>query len=184
MMKKLFTLIMTAVVSVTLQAQTNPTRILVSEKSGQTTGYLAERVDSVWFDNVEGRIAAAIDFKGYKTGDTGDTLTLGVTRSSGCEAFRIGCLPASRADRLSSEAIIASYLDQNGSELYWQDFTNAEMTGFEFDFAPDTKYTILTVGYDKYGIACGAERVDFTTPKKQLVGDCGVTYTIDEVSQD
>ena len=56
------------------------------------------------------------------------------------------------------------------------------MTGYEF--TPGVEYSIVTVGYDKYGIACGAERYDFTAPNKELVGDCSIAYTIDEVTDD
>lgn len=165
-----------------LLAQTNPNRVLITDKTGTTKGFLAERIDSIWFTKVEGRIAAEIEYKGFKTGDTGDTLQIAVTRTPGCQAFRIDCLPKNRADMLSDETAIANYLDQSGSEYYWQDFTNADMTGYTF--TPDVDYTIITVGYDQYGIACGAERCDFTAPKKELVGDCSIAYNIDEVTTD
>lgn len=163
-----------------LLAQTNPNRILITDKTGNTRGYLAERIDSIWFAQIEGRIAAEIEYLGFNTGDTGDTLKIAVTRTPGCEAFRIDCLPKNRADLLTTEDAIANYLDQGGSEYYWQDFTNADMTGYSFK--PDVEYTIITVGYDKYGVPCGAERCDFKAPKKDLVGDCSITYTIDEVT--
>lgn len=168
-------------ISVTsLLAQTNPNRVLITDKTGNTRGYLAERIDSIWFAQIEGRIAAEIEYLGFNTGDTGDTLKIAVTRTPGCEAFRIDCLPKNRADLLTTEDAIANYLDQGGSEYYWQDFTNADMTGYSFK--PDVEYTIITVGYDKYGVPCGAERCDFKAPKKDLVGDCSITYTIDEVT--
>lgn len=163
-----------------LLAQTNPNRVLITDKTGNTRGYLAERIDSIWFAQIEGRIAAEIEYLGFNTGDTGDTLKIAVTRTPGCEAFRIDCLPKNRADLLTTEDAIANYLDQGGSEYYWQDFTNADMTGYSFK--PDVEYTIITVGYDKYGVPCGAERCDFKAPKKDLVGDCSITYTIDEVT--
>lgn len=182
-MKKFFSLIIMCVLGATsLLAQTSPNRVIVTDRLGTTKGFLAERIDSIWFAQVEGRIAATIDYKGFKTGDTGDTLSIAVTRTPGCQAFRIDCLPKNRADMLDSEAAIANYLDSNGSEYYWQDFTDADMTGYTF--TPDVEYTIITVGYDQYGIACGAERCDFKAPKKALVGDCSITYNIDEITTD
>ena len=163
-------------------AQTSPNRVLITDKMGNTKGYLAERIDSMWFAQVEGRIAAEIEFLGFNTGETGDTVKIAVTRTEGCQAFRIDCLPKNRADMLGGEDGYANYLDTGGSEYYWQDFTNADMTGYTF--TPGVEYSIITVGYDMYGVACGAERYDFTAPKKELVGDCSIAYTIDEITDD
>ena len=184
-MKKTFlSLIAFLVGMVSLFAQTNPNRVLLTDKTGNTTGFLAERLDSIWFARVEGRIAAEIEYLGFTQGDgtTPDKVQVAITRTSGCEAFRIDCLLKSRADLMGTEAALAAYLDQSGSEYYWQDFTGADLSGYEF--TPDVEYSIVTVGYDKYGIACGVERVDFRTPKKPLVGDCTITYDVTEKTKD
>lgn len=182
-MKKLFATFIMALIGVTaMMAQTSPNRVLITDKMGNTKGYLAERIDSMWFAQVEGRIAAEIEFLGFNTGETGDTVKIAVTRTEGCQAFRIDCLPKNRADMLGGEDGYANYLDTGGSEYYWQDFTNADMTGYTF--TPGVEYSIITVGYDMYGVACGAERYDFTAPKKELVGDCSIAYTIDEITDD
>lgn len=182
-MKKLLSTIIMGIIGITsLFAQTNPNRVIITDKTGNSKGFLAERIDSIWFDKIEGRIAAEIEFFGIKSGSTGDTVSLAITRTEGCEAFRIDCLTKSRADMLTSEDAMASYIDNSDAEYYWQDFTNADMTGYEL--TPDVEYSIITVGYDKYGIACGAERVDFRAPKKELVGDCSISYNIDEVTSD
>ena len=155
-MKKTFlSLIAFLVGMVSLFAQTNPNRVLLTDKTGNTTGFLAERLDSIWFARVEGRIAAEIEYLGFTQGDgtTPDKVQVAITRTSGCEAFRIDCLLKSRADLMGTEAALAAYLDQSGSEYYWQDFTGADLSGYEF--TPDVEYSIVTVGYDKYGIACG-----------------------------
>ena len=182
-MKKLFATFIMALIGVTaMMAQTSPNRVLITDKMGNTKGYLAERIDSMWFAQVEGRIAAEIEYLGFNTGETGDTVKIAVTRTEGCQAFRIDCLPKNRADMLGGEDGYANYLDTGGSEYYWQDFTNADMTGYTF--TPGVEYSIITVGYDMYGVACGAERYDFTAPKKELVGDCSIAYTIDEIADD
>ena len=64
MMKKLFTTIILAIVAVMGYAQTNPNRMLVTDKTGSTKGYLVERIDSVSFVSLEGRVAADVEYKG------------------------------------------------------------------------------------------------------------------------
>ena len=82
-MKKLFiTLIMALVGTTAMMAQTNPNRVLITDKTGTTKGFLAERIDSMWFAQIEGRIAAEIEYLGFNTGDTGDTVKIAVTRTS------------------------------------------------------------------------------------------------------
>ena len=66
-MKKLFSLIIMCLIGATsLLAQTNPNRVIITEKSGNVKSFLAERIDSIWFAKVEGRIAAEIEYLGYK----------------------------------------------------------------------------------------------------------------------
>lgn len=183
-MKKLFSSFIVCLIgTMSLFAQTNPNRVIITEKSGNVKSFLAERIDSIWFAKVEGRIAAEIEYLGYVEGggENGeDIIQIAVTRTAGCQAFRIDCMPKNRADMLGTEANIASYLESENSEMYWQDFTQANMSGYEF--APDTEYSIVTVGYDQYGTACGAEKVDFRTPKKELVGDCSIEYEVTDVT--
>lgn len=183
-MKKLFSLIIMCLIgTMSLFAQTNPNRVIITEKSGNVKSFLAERIDSIWFTKVEGRIAAEIEYLGYVEGggENGeDIIQIAVTRTAGCQAFRIDCMPKNRADMLGTEANIASYLESENSEMYWQDFTQANMSGYEF--SPDTEYSIVTVGYDQYGTACGAEKVDFRTPKKELVGDCSIEYEVTDIT--
>lgn len=183
-MKKLFSSFIVCLIgTMSLFAQTNPNRVIITEKSGNVKSFLAERIDSIWFAKVEGRIAAEIEYLGYVEGggENGeDIIQIAVTRTAGCQAFRIDCMPKNRADMLGTEANIASYLESENSEMYWQDFTQANMSGYEF--SPDTEYSIVTVGYDQYGTACGAEKVDFKTPKKELVGDCSIEYEVTDIT--
>lgn len=181
-MKKLFTTIILAIVAVMGYAQTNPNRMLVTDKTGSTKGYLVERIDSVSFVSLEGRVAADVEYKGFYSGATGDTVALSVKRTPQCVGFKIACLSKVRADRLTSEEAIANYLDSSDSEILFQDFVDGRLHGFDFAFKPNAEYAIITVGYDQYQIPCGATRTNFTTPKKDLVGDCSINYTIDEVT--
>lgn len=185
-MKKLFSLFIVCLLgTMSLLAQTNPNRVIISDKAGNHKGYLAERVDSIWFAQIDGRIAADVEFLDYLEGGGAsgeDVIQIKVTRTPGCEAFRIDCLPKTRADMLDSETAIANYLDQSGTDFYWQDFTSANLSGYEFQ--SDTEYSIITVGYDMYGIACGTDRVNFRAPKKPLVGDCSMQYEILSATRD
>lgn len=182
MMKKLFTTIILGVMAVVGYAQTNPNRMLVTDKLGNTKGFLVERIDSVSFVSQEGRVAADVEYKGFYSGATGDTVALSVTRTPQCVGFKIACLSKVRADRLSTEDAIANYLDNSDSEILFQDFVDGRLHGFDFAFKPNAEYAIITVGYDQYQIPCGATRTNFTTPKKDLVGDCSINYTIDNVT--
>lgn len=164
-------------------AQVNPNRMIIQPKQGDHVGYLVERIDSVYFTKIEGRVAADVKFKSYKTGKA-DTVVLSVTMTPECKGFRIACIPAVRANALTSDASVATYLEKTGETMYFKDFTNAEMYGFEEPFKPATEYTLITMGYDKYGIACSASRSNFTTPAAQVVGSPAVEWKVDELGSD
>lgn len=172
---------MLVLLSVSLHAQTNPNRLLVRDKLGNVKGYLAERIDSIYFAQQEGRVAADITFKNYNP-DLG-TITLDVKRTPGCQAFRIDCLPTIRIANIKDDASIANYFESRGGQLYYEDFENGEMSGFEFEFKDNSSYSLLTVGYDQFGVACSASRADFTTPRKELVGSPNVEWTVTEKGQ-
>lgn len=164
-------------------AQVNPNRMVVQPKQGNPVGYLVERIDSVYFAKIEGRVAADVQFKHYKTGKA-DTVVLSVTMTPECKGFRIACIPAVRANALTSDASVAAYLERAAETMYSQDFTNAEMYGFEESFKPATDYALITMGYDKYGVACSASRSNFTTPAAQVVGSPSVDWKVDELGSD
>lgn len=181
-MKKILTFLFLAVAAITAQAQDNPNRLIIQPKAGSTKGYLVERIDSIYFTKVEGRVAADIDFKGYFPGEDGaDTLKLAITRTPECVAYRIVCIPQVLANAFTSDAQMESYMETRGGQLYYDDFTNAEMTGFDFTFEPNTSYSLITYGYDKYGIGCSSSRVDFTTPGVATVGTPSVDYEVRNV---
>ena len=90
-------------------------------------------------------------------------------------------MPANTAKRYSDD-VLAQYFDQQKTTKFNQDFTDAELTGFKQELEPNTQYTVFTVAYDEYGVACEASRADFTTPKTPLVGNPAISYTIDETT--
>lgn len=180
-MKKLYATIALAVATLVASAQTqNPNRMLVNTTAGSVTGYAIDKVDSISFANVEGEVAANIKFLNYATGDTGDTVWVEAIRTADCESFSIDVLPTNTANRYNTDDIIASYFNMTGASKFNQDFTNGQLTGFSTAFKANTSYTIVTMGYDRYGVACKASRAEFTTPKKPLVGSPDVTWTLDE----
>ena len=182
-MKKIALIALVLCFGLAMKAQENPNRMIVQPKSGNPKGFLIERIDSVYFTQITGRVAADITFKEFKTGDA-DTIILSVTKTPDCQAYRISCVPTVRANQwFTTDANVAAYFESTNETMYYDNFSNAEMRGFDFRFKPDSKYTLVTMGYDQYGIACNASRVDFTTPKAQLVGTPTVAWTIDEVKE-
>lgn len=175
-MKRLLPTLIILLLGASLHAQTNPNRLLVRDNLGNVKGFLAERVDSLFFVSEEGRVAADVEFLEYNP--TEGAVTVSVTRTSGCQAFRIDCLPTNTMSYLSSDAAIANYFDNKGGSLYYEDFTSGKMSGFDFEFKENSGYSVITVGYDRYGIACSASRADFTTPRGDLVGNPSVAWQV------
>ena len=175
-MKKIFASLLLALTTMGASAQDNPNRLIIQPKQGNPSGYLVERLDSVYFTKINGRVAADINLQGYTTGTTGDTLRLAVTKTPECQAYKIACLPASVANALTSDAVVAQYFDLYvDGDKFTEDFTNAVMTNMGIEFKPSSDYSVLTIGYDKYGIACASSRVDFSTPAANIIGNPTVT---------
>lgn len=182
-MKKKFATLLLALTTMAASAQDNPNRLIIQPKQGNPSGYLVERLDSVYFTKINGRVAADINLQGYTTGATGDTLRLAVTKTPECQAYKIACLPASVANALTSDAVVAQYFDLYvGGDKFTEDFTNAVMTNMGIEFKPSSDYSVLTMGYDKYGIACASSRVDFSTPAANIIGNPTVTYKVLEAN--
>ena len=174
-MKKIYTLCLSAFLGMSAFAQTQPERIVIHEKSGNFKGFLAERVDSITFPKLEGRVAADVEIKSVAL----DSAIISITRSEQCRAFKLLVIPEVTANRLPDDGAMAGYVDGMTQDLYYQDFENGILNGANFD--ADTKYVLVTVGYDMYGIACGVVRAPFATPKRPLVGDVKMQTVVDEV---
>ena len=183
-MKKIFASLLLALTTMGASAQDNPNRLIIQPKQGNPSGYLVERLDSVYFTKINGRVAADINLQGYTTGATGDTLRLGRHQDARVpKAYKIACLPASVANALTSDAVVAQYFDLYVSgDKFTEDFTNAVMTNMGIEFKPSSDYSVLTMGYDKYGIACSSSRVDFSTPAANIIGNPTVTYKVLEAN--
>lgn len=157
-------------------AQTNPNRLLVKTTSGMLKGYLVERIEDLSFAKVEGEVKANVEITAV--GD--NELTINVTRTEPCQAFRLTLCSANVANSYEPKPdYFISMIEQEGTDLYYQDFTNATLSGIEL--APATNYSVVTVGYDQYGIACGISRVDFRTEDPVLEGTPKVETSVTDV---
>mgnify|MGYP004661440155 FL=1 len=184
-MKKFFTLILCAVACLSVYAQnTDLNRLIIRDKGGYTHPYAINNLDSMFFYQIDGRVAADVEVKGVSlkaAGCPADTITLAVTRSESCKSFKIACVKKSIADVITNGAICAGYFDQIESNVFNQDFTNAKMTGFDFQLLPNTEYAIVTLGYDEIGTACEMAKAYFTTPVVPVQGNPEVKYEVADV---
>ena len=181
-MKKIFSIMLGLAMAMGVNAQTeNPNRLIVMSQAGNKA-YALDKVDSIYFAKKEGKVRADVKFLEYVKDDKkGDVLHVAVTRTDPNSSYCIDILPANTAKRYSDD-VLAQYFDKQKTTQFNQDFTDAELTGFKQELEPNTKYTVFTVAYDEYGVACEASRADFTTPKTPLIGNPAISYTIDETT--
>lgn len=184
-MKKFFTLILCAVACLSVYAQnTDLNRLIIRDKGGYIHPYAINNLDSMFFYKIDGRVAADIEIKDVaikKDENTKDSVTLAVTRSESCKSYKITCVTKPIADVLTNDAACAGYFDQNKSNVYNQDFTNAGLTGFDFAFQPKTEYAIITLGYDEIGTPCEKVKAYFTTPALPIKGTPEVKYDVTDI---
>lgn len=174
-MKKLFLYILPLISCIPTYAQEatpveNPNRVLLVNTRGNYEGYVLDRISDIRFDKIDGEVKANIEL--FETGL--DMIKLAVTRTADCEAFKIGVFPKNTADQLEANPLAAiQYIDMSSSTAYYQDFTNAELTGI--DLHPSSDYAVMTYGIDRLGVACDIARADFRTPDPEIIGDPKVT---------
>lgn len=180
-------LALAAAMSLGASAQTaevvdNPNRILMYDNAGSFTGYVVDRVGSLQFARVDGPCTAAVTIFGFNK-DT-KTLSLKVMRQEGCEGFRIGVLPKVVSDQLATDEQAISYLMGSGmaSEIYWQDFEQADLSGMEL--TSGSEYTVITIGIDRYNVNAGVARADFSVEAAPVTGEPAVEMTVDQVTLD
>lgn len=171
-MKKIFTICMMLIAGfVTMSAQQYTDRILVHETTGQVTGFLAERVDSISFPSVEGRVAADVEI----LSNTEDGLTINITRTEACTHYQFTVLSESVVNWYSGD-YLAAYIKQSNANSYNTDFNNATVSGLEV--TPGAKYYVATLGYDMFGVPCEVSTAQFTAPVPGLVGNPKVETTV------
>lgn len=181
-MKKLFTIIFLALMTTSMFAQDNPNRMLVVQKDGNFNGYLVERLDSVVFKKVEGRIAADVVVNGFNPdGENGPEVGLTITKTENCVGFRIGLASKIMSNALIDDAAVANFLTKSGSQMYYENFEDALLSGMNMNFVPGVEYTVLTIGYDQFGIPCSSVKADFTVPEAELLGNPAVEWEVTDV---
>lgn len=164
------------------QTETTPNRMILNTTTDRKA-YAVDQVDSITFARKDGQVKANVEFLKYTHDDMeGDVVQVKVTRTDPNSSFSIAVLPTNTANRYNTDAYVASYFEAQKSERYWQDFTAGDLSGFETPFKGNVSYTILTMAYDEYGVACESSRAEFTTPKTPTVGTPSVTYNIDELT--
>ena len=164
-------------------AQT-PNRILVVDKTRAYKGFAINQLDSIVFESVVGEVKANLEFLGYEKNTEGkDIVKCSITRTPECYTFKITCQPKSIIDAYTSDISLMNFVDRTTGQTYYQDFTNAEMTGFDFEMQANTSYSLVTVAYDRYGVACSTSRADFTTPAAEIIGNPTVVWEVLETTQ-
>ena len=100
-MRKIFSLLCLMLITLTMSAQDNPNRLIIQPKQGTIKGFLVDRIDSIYFANLEGRVAADVQFLKYSPSDKGDTLYVAVTKTAECSYYKINVMPTTRANALT-----------------------------------------------------------------------------------
>ncbi|WP_025001843.1 hypothetical protein [Prevotella dentasini] len=180
-MKKIITLCLTALISLAALAQTEPNRLIINKANSQKA-FDVTRIDSITFATQEGKIAADVKYLNYNSGDSGDTIWVAITKTPACKAYRFACIPKNIADRIADDVTAESYFDHVAGSMQSEDFTNAQMTGFDMPFKASTSYAIITLGYDQYGVAGSMSKAEFTTPDKPLVGNPEIKGEVTEIT--
>ena len=183
-MKKFISTIVLSFMAVVMFAQTNPTRLFVRDTAGSLKGFLVERIDSIFFYDVEGQAKVDITFHELNQDDPENPVIIcSFTPSEACGSFRFVVLPKPKADALSNSSIAAKYLEDVQAPSASGKFDHAEMTGFDFPFTPGAPYAIIAVAYDLYGVACEMSRVDFNVPDVEIEGKPAVNYNVDNKTE-
>lgn len=155
MMKKLFFLIAMVALSLSSFAQSTPNRLIVTMKNGDVTVYKIADVDSLSFDLIEGDITAAATFNGFEwDGDNGN-VNVSIAMSDAAASYRIVILPADQAADPEA-ALAAQPMSDAQGEINMA--IEAPTAGAE--------YAIVTVAYDKYGIAGDVMTTTFVVPEQ------------------
>ena len=161
---------------------TDPNRMLIIDNNDSYKAFNITNVNRVEFATVEGKVAASINLLEYSR----NKITAAVTKTPSCQSYLFNIIPGVIAHQLEANPSGAgAYLRQMDSQSYTEDFTNAEVTGMELNYA--TEYALVTVGVDKYNVDGDVSCAYFTTEAAPIVGDpkvdvkvLGTTaYTID-----
>lgn len=201
-MRKLIFVITILLSGISLLAQNNYNRLLLHNNEGETKGFIIDKIDSLTFSNsgdsfianinigeaaetyeinsidsigfasVPGAVAAKINV----INSTVSSVTVDITRTTSCVGFKLACMTLSSISSMSDESL-ADYIDKNIPDIYEEDFDDVTIN---IDMNYNTTYSVVTVGYDEYGLLCDVERASYTTPSEDLVGNPNVIVEVVE----
>lgn len=182
-MKKLILTAAVACGAIFSYAQTESKRVAIYKQGYYTPQcMLAERIDSIVFMKAESNVSVTLEVGDYvydEESETG-TLYMSATRSENCTAFQCTIVDAEQFDAYT-EGEQAGLLEQNGGELYYEDF--GEGSAFNNIDVPDGKdYYVVALAYDNWGTPCSVTKAKFTVPKIPLVGEPKVDVTFSDIT--
>lgn len=173
-MKKLFILLFTLVCGMTslAQSQPEPNRILVTDKAGVTKGYVINYLEEMTFARVDGNVLAKVTVDDVSL----NQMTLTIKMTPECRSYKLALITQTVADQLGNDANAIRYINTLPAEsvpVLDEDFNRGTLSGIQLN--ADSKYSIITIGMDRYGIESGVYRADFETAAPNIVGNPNVT---------
>ncbi len=147
------------------------TNFVIHHKDASEEKIAMNEIDSLLFDNVHGKVAVNINILEC----TMNSVTLNVTRTASCVAYKMMCVPYNFIESLSN-GNLAEAIDDNVDLVYEQDFDSVQVADLQFEY--NTEYAILAVGIDKYGLLCDVSKVRFVTPSENLAGNPNVDIEV------
>lgn len=187
---------------ISLLAQNNYNRLLLHNNDSETKGFIIDKIDSLTFTTSEGNFIANfnigedvetyninnIDSIGFASvsgavaaninviNNTISSVVVDITRTPSCAGFKLSCMTYNSASSMSDE-YLADYINKNISTVYYEDFDDVTLN---IDLNYNSSYTIVTVGFDKYGILCDVRRAQFSTPSEDIIGNPNVAVEVVE----
>lgn len=184
-MKKLILSVAVACGTLFSYAQTQPDRVVIYKQGFNPQSILAERVDSIAFMQIEGKIEVAVTAGEYSYDESTEQGEVPVTiiRGEGCAAFQCMIARADQVDAITDESQLAASIEQQAGDLYWQDYTEAEGAVFNgLELLDGYDYYVLCLAYDNWGTPCSVSKAKFNVPKIPLQGDPQVEVTFSDVT--
>lgn len=182
-MKKLILTAAVACGTLFSYAQTQPDRVVIYKQGFNPQSILAERVDSIAFMQIEGKIEVAVTAGEYSYDESTEQGEVPVTiiRGEGCAAFQCMVARADQVDAITDESQLAASIEQQAGDLYWQDFTEGAVFN-ELELLDGYDYYVLCLAYDNWGTPCSVSKAKFNVPKIPLQGDPQVEVTFSDIT--
>lgn len=148
-----------------------PNCLTIHNSNGVLERFDIDYLDSLTFNNIEGRVAADINIIEHDN----TSVKFDITRTASCEGFKLMLMDYNSIISLGTNDLIY-YLENNAGDTYYQDFEGVEIK--DLDLLPNTEYAVVTVGIDKYGLLCDVAKARFATAADNLVGNPKVTVEV------